>query len=70
MVMEGGAYRRQCTANFSMDMEVGGDVRLSFTDGSFVDVPIGAILQAYLPDVFRGQGAVAEKPLLFRMICC
>lgn len=62
-VVEGGVYHREASADFSVDITVNGMVKLSFTDGTFINVPIGAILQTYRPDVFRGQGSVVETTL-------
>jgi Ca2+-binding RTX toxin-like protein len=59
----GGALQRHVDTNFSADLAVDGNVELSFSDNSRVQVPIDAILQTYMPSVFRGQGAVRETTL-------
>jgi Ca2+-binding RTX toxin-like protein len=67
MMARGGATQRKATADFTTDFTINGDVRLKFTDQykntTSVDVPIGAILQTYMPGVFRGEGSVEQKTL-------
>ncbi len=59
----GGIWQRHVDANFSAELAVDGNVTLSFANNSTVQVPIDAILQTYMPSVFRGQGAVKDTTL-------
>ncbi|HEY9665348.1 MAG TPA: hypothetical protein V6C91_01025, partial [Coleofasciculaceae cyanobacterium] len=59
----GGAEQRHVDATFSTELAVDGNVTLSFSDNSSVQVPIDAILQTYMPSVFRGEGAVTSTTL-------
>lgn len=66
MTARGGTKQQKGTADFITEMEVSGDVVLSFAKGTVdekVSVPIDAILQTYLPGVFRGQGGVEQRTL-------
>lgn len=61
--VEGGAVMFRETSDFSTNVAVEGSIKLSFDGISDVDVPIAAILQSYMPEVFRGSGRVIETTL-------